>query len=111
MILTWKSLHGLRNTPRDHCLLTQFHPQKQVKANKKPHVNMIQKLIWTKARLKWTKAKWKTILWSEESKIEILFGNYEQKPPRYTQILDQHMLPFRQRLFQGRPCIFQQDNI
>uniref|UniRef100_A0A9J7XE93 Uncharacterized protein n=1 Tax=Cyprinus carpio carpio TaxID=630221 RepID=A0A9J7XE93_CYPCA len=30
---------------------------------------------------------------------------------RYIQVLEQHMLPSRHRLFQGRPCIFQHDNI
>ncbi len=29
---------------------------------------------------------------------------------RYIQVLEQHMLPSRRLLFQGRPCIFQHDN-
>ncbi len=29
---------------------------------------------------------------------------------RYIKVLEQHMLPSRQRVFQGRPCVFQQDN-
>ncbi len=29
---------------------------------------------------------------------------------RYIKVLEQHMLPSRRRLFQVRPCIFQQDN-
>ncbi len=29
---------------------------------------------------------------------------------RYIKVLEQHMLPSRRRLFQGRPCEFQQDN-
>ncbi len=29
---------------------------------------------------------------------------------RYIKVLEQHMLPSRQCLFQGRPCVFQQDN-
>ncbi len=29
---------------------------------------------------------------------------------RYIKLLEQHMLPSRRRLFQGRPCVFQQDN-
>ncbi len=29
---------------------------------------------------------------------------------RYIKVLEQHMLPFRWCLFQGRPCVFQQDN-
>ncbi len=28
----------------------------------------------------------------------------------YIKILEQHMLPSRRRLYQGRPCVFQQDN-
>ncbi len=28
---------------------------------------------------------------------------------RYIKVLVQHMLPSRRRLFQGRPCVFQQD--
>ncbi len=29
---------------------------------------------------------------------------------RYITILEKHMLPSRRHLFQGRPCVFQQDN-
>ncbi len=29
---------------------------------------------------------------------------------RYLKFLEQHMLPSRRRLFQGRPCVFQQEN-
>ncbi len=129
------------------------------RSKKKPYLNMIQKrrrFLWAKAHLKWTVAKWKTVLWSDESKCEVLFGKlgrhvirtkedkdnpscYQrsvQKPAslmvwgcmsacgmgslhiwkgtinaeRYIQVLEQHMLPSRRRLFQGRPCIFQHDN-
>ncbi len=129
------------------------------RSKKKPYLNMIQKrrrFLWVKAHLKWTVAKWKTVLWSDESKCEVLFGKlgrhvirtkedkdnpscYQrsvQKPAslmvwgcmsacgmgslhiwkgtinaeRYIQVLEQHMLPSRCRLFQGRPCIFQHDN-
>uniref|UniRef100_A0A8C1YXG6 Tc1-like transposase DDE domain-containing protein n=1 Tax=Cyprinus carpio TaxID=7962 RepID=A0A8C1YXG6_CYPCA len=124
-----------------------------------PYLKMIQKrrrFLWAKAHLKWTVAKWKTVLWSDKSKFEVLFGKmgchviqtkedkdnpscYQrsvQKPAslmvwgcmsacgmgslhiwkgtinaeRYIQVLEQHMLPSRRRLFQGRPCIFQHDN-
>ncbi len=124
------------------------------RSKKKPYLNMIQKrrrFLWAKAHL-----KWKTVLWSDESKFEVLFGKlgrhvirtkedkdnpscYQrsvQKPAslmvwgcmsvcgmgnlhiwkgtinaeRYIQVLEQHMLPSRRRLFQGRPCIFQHDN-
>ncbi len=132
---------------------------KLYRSKKKPHLNMIHKrrrFLWAKAHLKWTVAKWKTFLWSDESKFEVLFGKlgrhvirtkedkdnpscYQrsvQKPAslmvwgcmsacgmgslhiwkdtinteRYFQVLEQHMLPSRRRLFQGKPCIFQHDN-
>ncbi|KAK3545302.1 hypothetical protein QTP70_003658 [Hemibagrus guttatus] len=47
------------------------------RSKKKPYLNMIQKrrrFLWAKAHLKWTVAKWKTVLWSDESKFEVLFG-------------------------------------
>ncbi len=126
---------------------------------RKPYVNMVQKcrrVLWAKAHLKWTVSKWKSVLWSDESKFDILVGNHGrcvlqakeegdlpacyqrsvQEPAslmvwgcisaygmgslhvldgtmnaeRYIKVLEQHMLPSRQRLFQGRPCVFQQDN-
>ena len=48
-------------------------------AKKKSHVNTSQKRrqpLWVKAHLKWSEAKWKTILLSDESKLEIPFGNH-----------------------------------
>ncbi len=133
---------------------------KLYRSKKKPYLNRIQKrrrFLWAKAHLKWTVAKWKTVLWSDKSKFEVLFGKlgrhvirtkedkdnpscYQrsvQKPAslmvwgcmsacgmgslhiwkgtinaeRYIQVLEQHMLPSRRRLFQGRPCIFQHDNV
>ncbi len=120
---------------------------------------MVQKrrcVMWAKAHLKWTVSKWKSVLWSDESKFDILIGNYRrrvlrakeegdlpacyqcsvQKPAslmvwgcistygmgslhvlegtmnaeRYIKVLEQRMLPFRRCPFQGRPCVFQQDN-
>ncbi len=55
---------------------------KLYRSKKKPYLNMIQKrrrFLWAKAHLKWTVAKWKTVLWSDESKFEVLFG----KPGRH----------------------------
>ncbi len=135
------------------CQLKLYH------AKRKPYVNMVQKrhrVLWAKAHLKWTVSKWKSVLWSDESKFDILVGNHRrlvlrakeegdlsacyrrsvQTPAslmvwgcicaygmgslhvlegtmnaeRYIKVLEQHMLPSRQRLFQGRPCVFQQDN-
>ncbi len=133
---------------------------KLYRSKKKPYLNMIQKrrrFLWAKAHLKWTVAKWKTVLWSDESKFEVVFGKlgrhvirtkedkdnpscYQRSvqksaslmvwgcmsacgmgslhiwkgtinAERYIQVLEQHMLPSRRRLFQGRPCIFQHDNV
>ncbi|KAK3548096.1 hypothetical protein QTP70_004523 [Hemibagrus guttatus] len=53
---------------------------KLYRSKKKPYLNMIQKrrrFLWAKAHLKWTVencGKWKTVLWSDESKFEVLFG-------------------------------------
>ncbi len=155
-----------------HCLKVKFHSLKhkdtilhaictcQLKlyhAKMQPYVKMVQKrccVLLAKANLKWTVSKWNSVLWSDESKFDILVGNHGyhvlrakeerdlcyrcsvQKPAslmvwgcisangigslhvlegtmnaeRYIKILEQHMLPSRWRLFQGRPCVFQQDN-
>ncbi len=130
-------------------------------AKKKPYcmwtwVQKCHRVLWAKAHLKWTVSKWKSVLWSQESKFDILVGNHGcrvlrskeegelpacyqrsvQKPASlmawgcisaygmsslhvlegtmnaemYIKVLEQHMLPSRRRLFQGRPCVFQQDN-
>ncbi|KAK3528676.1 hypothetical protein QTP70_007720 [Hemibagrus guttatus] len=50
---------------------------KLYRSKKKPYLNMIQKrrcFLWAKAHLKWTVAKWKTVLWSDQSKFEVPFG-------------------------------------
>ncbi len=54
------------------CQIKLYH------AKRKPYVNMVQKLrcvLWAKANLKWTVSKWKSVLWSDESKFDILVGN------------------------------------
>ncbi len=53
---------------------------KLYRSKKKPYLNMIQKrrrFLWAKAHLKWTVAKWKTVLWSDESKFEVLLENWD----------------------------------
>ncbi len=55
------------------CQLKLYH------AKRKPFVNMVQKrrrVLWAKAHLKWTVSKWKSVLWSDESKFDILVGNH-----------------------------------
>ncbi len=47
------------------CQLKLYH------AKRKPYINMVQKhrnVLWAKAHLKWTVSKWKSVLWSDESK-------------------------------------------
>ena len=155
-IIAWAQKH-LQNSLSVNIVCRAIHKcrLKLYHAKKNPHVNMIQKhchLLWAKAHLKWTEAKWENC--SVVRQIEIIFGNlgrcvlwtkeerdqpacYQrsvQKPAflmvwgcisayrmgslhiwkgtinaeRYIQVLEQHLLPSR-RLFQGRPCVFQQD--
>ncbi len=55
------------------CQLKLYH------AKRKPYVNMVQKrrhVLWVKTHLKWTLSKWKSVLWSDESKFDILVGNH-----------------------------------
>ncbi len=64
---------GKHNLP---CQLKLYH------AKRKPYVNMVQKrrrVLWAKAHLKWTVSKWKSILWSDESKFDILVGNHGRR--------------------------------
>ncbi len=54
------------------CQLKLYH------AKRKPYMNMVQKpscVLWTKAHLKWTVSKWKSVQCSDESKFYILVGN------------------------------------
>ncbi len=58
------------------CQLKLYH------AKRKPYVNMVQKrsrVLWAKANLKWTVSKWKSVLWSDESKFDILVGNHRRR--------------------------------
>ncbi len=55
------------------CQLKLYH------AKRKPFVNIVQKrhcVLWAKAHLKWTVSKWKSVLWSDVSKFDILVGNH-----------------------------------
>ncbi len=58
------------------CQLKLYH------AKRKPNVNMVQKrrhVLLAKAHLKWTVSKWKSVLWSDESKFDILVGNHRSR--------------------------------
>ncbi len=55
------------------CQLKLYH------AKRKQYVNMVQKrhrVLGAKAHLKWTVSKWKSVLWSDESKFDIHVGNH-----------------------------------
>ncbi len=44
--------------------------------------NMVQKhrrVLWAKAHLEWIVSKWKSVLWSDESKFDILVGNHGRR--------------------------------
>ncbi len=45
-------------------------------------MNMVQKrrrVLGSKAHLKWTVSKWKSVLWSDKSKFDILVGNHGRR--------------------------------
>ncbi len=52
------------------CQLKLYH------AKRKPYVNMVQKRHRV---LSWTVSKWKSVLWSDESKFDILVGNHGRR--------------------------------
>ncbi len=61
-----------------HCAICRCQ-LKLYRAKRKPYVNMVQKrrrVLWDKAHLKWTVSNWKSVLWSDESKFDILVGNH-----------------------------------
>ncbi len=82
------------------CQLKLYH------AKRKPYVNMVQKrrrVLWAKANLKWTVSKWKSVLWSDESKFDILVGNHGCRVLRAKEEGD---LPACHQLsFQKKVCI------
>ncbi len=41
-------------------------------------VQMCRCVLWAKAHLKCNVSKWKSVLWSDESKFDILVGNHER---------------------------------
>ncbi len=47
-------------------------------------MNIVQKhrhVLWAKDNLKWTVSKWKSVLWSDESKFYTLVGNHGRLTP------------------------------
>lgn len=65
-------LHWLRNTCNKH---SSLHSQIQVETVYTPDPEIPLPSV-AEADFRWTEVMWKTVLWSDESKFEILFGNY-----------------------------------
>ncbi len=45
-------------------------------------MNIVQerrRVLWARAELKCTVSKWKSVLWSDESKFDILVGNHRRR--------------------------------
>ncbi len=87
MILSLSSLNGpgILTEPLSVNTICRAICRCQLKLNhakRKPYVNMVQKrcrVLWAKAHLKWTVSKCKSVLWSEESKFDILVGNHGRR--------------------------------
>ncbi len=61
------------------CQLKLYHEKR------KPYVKIAQKrcrVLWAKAHLKWTVSKWKSVIWSDASKFDILVGNHRRRALR-----------------------------
>ncbi len=43
------------------------------------HGPEVPSCLWAKAHLKWTVSNWKSVLWSDESKFDILVGNHGRR--------------------------------
>lgn len=81
MSLPWKWLHGLGNTFRYHCLWRQTtNADLTSVVCTRSRNNAL--LLRMKGYLKWTEVKWKIVLWSDESKCQILFGKHGHHVPR-----------------------------
>ena len=78
-ITTWAQEHFRKPSLNTVCCDIYTCKLKFYNAKQKPYINNIQKwrrLFWAQAHLRWTDAKWKSVLLSEESTIQIVFGNH-----------------------------------
>ena len=46
----------------------------QSKSHSSTNTQKRRRLLWARAHLRWTDAKWKSVLWSDESTFQIVFG-------------------------------------
>ncbi len=51
---------------------------------------------------------WGSISVHATGSLHVLEGSMNAE--KYIKVIEQHMLPSGRRLYQGRPCVFQQDN-
>ncbi len=71
-------------------------------------MSMVQKrrhVLWAKAHLKWTFSKWKSILWSDESKFDILVGNHGCRVLRAKEEEDLSAFSSKASISDGMGCI------
>jgi len=67
-----------------------YHEQQELDQSESK-VNMVQKrrrVLWAKAHLKWTVSKWESVLWSNESKFDILVENHGRRSLRAKEVGD-----------------------
>uniref|UniRef100_A0AAR2KXE1 Transposase Tc1-like domain-containing protein n=1 Tax=Pygocentrus nattereri TaxID=42514 RepID=A0AAR2KXE1_PYGNA len=68
-----------------HCQLKLYS------AKRKPFLSKLHKLRrlhWARGHLKWSVAKWKTVLWSDESRFKVLYGTLGRHVIRTTEDKD-----------------------
>ncbi len=77
-ITKWAQEYFQETTVGKHNPLCHLQmPTKALSCKKEAYVSMVQKhsrVLRAKAHLKWTVSKWKSVLWSDESKFDILVG-------------------------------------
>ncbi len=84
------------------CQLKLYH------AKRKPYVNIVQKqhhVLWAKAHLKWTVSKWRSVLWSDESKCDILVGHHGCRALRAKEEGDLSAFSSKASISDGMGCI------
>jgi len=62
-------------------------------------------------REKWLEKQVATNQVNRQKISDLLIWKGSINAERYKQVVEQHLLPSRRRLLQGRPCIFQQDKV
>ncbi len=74
--------------------------------NRRETFQRVIRIQFKSQHLWWYGGSWVHTVWQLAC-----FGRYYECWKVYIKVLEQHMLPSRWRLFQGKPCVFQQDNV